>query len=155
MVTERETEEVTFAQRLVELRKEKKITQTGLAEALHVAKGTVSVWERGVRKPEFDTLEDICDLFDVSLGYLLGEVDERGNAPTDEEGAEASLEDVAIALDNPERRLAQLSDTSQRIIIAAINTAYQEEKKSGELFTEGAKIGVVIDRKCDGEHDER
>ena len=142
---------MTFAQRLVELRKEKKITQDGLAEALHVAKGTVSVWERGIRKPEFDTLESICDLFDVSLGYLLGEVDERGNAPTDEQGAKATLEDVAFALDNPVRRLAQLSDTSQRIIVAAINAAYQEEKKSGVLFRDGAKIGVMIDRKCDSE----
>ena len=148
---------MTFAQRLVELRKEKKITQTGLAEALHVAKGTVSVWERGVRKPEFATLEDICDLFDVSLGYLLGEVDERGTAPepSNEQGVEAALEDVTFILDNPVKKLAQLSDTSQRIIIAAINVAYQEEKKEGSLFTEGAKISLVIDRKCDSERGEQ
>jgi len=63
----------TFEERLRQLRKEKGLCQKELAEALNVANTTVSIWERGLRKPEMDTLEKVRNYFDVSLAYLLGE----------------------------------------------------------------------------------
>ena len=42
----------TFAERLRELRKERKMTQTELANALGVAMNTESIWERGERQPD-------------------------------------------------------------------------------------------------------
>ena len=63
----------TFEERLRQLRKEKGLSQIELAEALNVANTTVSIWERGLRKPEMDTLEKVRKYFDVSLAYLLGE----------------------------------------------------------------------------------
>lgn len=63
----------TFEERLRQLRKEKGLSQKELAEALNVANTTVSIWERGLRKPEMDTLEKVRNYFDVSLAYLLGE----------------------------------------------------------------------------------
>ena len=66
-----------FAERLRELRKEKGLNQSQLAEAIHTTFGTVSIWERGVREPEMSTLKKLCDFFDVSLPYMWGESDDR------------------------------------------------------------------------------
>ena len=52
----------TFAERLRELRKKNNVTQSQLAEKLGVASVTVSIWERGVRRPEFETLDTIIIL---------------------------------------------------------------------------------------------
>lgn len=63
----------TFDTRLKKLRQEKGILQDTLAEEIGVTKGTVSVWERGVRKPDFATIEKLAVYFDVTIPYLLGE----------------------------------------------------------------------------------
>ena len=72
----------SFGRRVTELRKEKGLTQAALAEAVGVSKNTVSVWERDVRKPEFDTLTDLCGFFNVNMSYLIGEEVARAEAPS-------------------------------------------------------------------------
>ena len=47
----------TFDIRLKELRKGKGITQEQLAKDLGVNNTTISIWERGVRKPDINTIE--------------------------------------------------------------------------------------------------
>lgn len=64
-----------FKERLKELRTEKELSQTKLAEKLGVDFRTISNWENGVRKPDIDTLADIAKCFEVSTDYLLGLVD--------------------------------------------------------------------------------
>lgn len=64
-----------FKDRLKELRTEKELSQTKLAEKLGVDFRTISNWENGVRKPDIDTLVEIAKFFDVSTDYLLGMVD--------------------------------------------------------------------------------
>ena len=39
---------------------------------MEAALGTVSVWERDQRKPDFEEIERWCDVFVVTLAYLLG-----------------------------------------------------------------------------------
>lgn len=62
-------------ERLRELRIEKELTQSQLAEKLNVDFRTISNWEKGVRKPDIDTLVEIADYFDISVDYLLGRID--------------------------------------------------------------------------------
>lgn len=62
-------------ERLRELRIEKELTQSQLAEKLNVDFRTISNWEKGVRKPDIDALVKIADCFDISVDYLLGRVD--------------------------------------------------------------------------------
>lgn len=73
-----------FARRLKELRLSHKMTQQALAEKLGIAKSTVSMYENGKRQPDFETLEAIADLFNVSLGSLMEEKDSKPEpaAPT-------------------------------------------------------------------------
>lgn len=37
-----------------------------------VSKQTISQYERGVREPDFESLEALCDIFNVSSDYILG-----------------------------------------------------------------------------------
>ena len=58
--------------RLKELRKEKALTQSDLAELLEVTKLTISNWENGVSSIKSDRLKKLCEIFDVDAPYLLG-----------------------------------------------------------------------------------
>ena len=55
----------SFSERLKELRKERHLTQTDLAQALGVAMNTVSIWERGERQPNDSVFFKIAEFFDV------------------------------------------------------------------------------------------
>ncbi len=58
--------------RLKELRKNKHISQLKLAMELGISQNSISRFETGERKPDYDTLIQIADYFDVSLDYLVG-----------------------------------------------------------------------------------
>lgn len=53
------------------LRKQKGMSQSQLAKALGVTKGSVSLWERG-RVPTDEMQQHLCDYFAVSFGELWG-----------------------------------------------------------------------------------
>lgn len=63
--------------RIKELRQERKITQSVLANYLGVAQNTLSYWEQGKYDIDNESLKKIADYFNVSVDYLLG----RSNAP--------------------------------------------------------------------------
>jgi transcriptional regulator with XRE-family HTH domain len=67
----------TFGTVLAELRKQKgKMTQQQLAEKLGVERGAVANYESKGKLPHLETLMKIADLFQVSLDYLVGRVEE-------------------------------------------------------------------------------
>lgn len=61
-----------FKDRLRSLRKEKKITQSELAKHMNIAISTISMYEKGNRNPDLETLKIIADYFNVDTDYLLG-----------------------------------------------------------------------------------
>lgn len=69
------TNKISFAMRLKKLREQKKLNQTELANLLEVSNGSISKWERGDRQPDYETLEKIADIFNVTIDYLLGRSD--------------------------------------------------------------------------------
>lgn len=62
----------SFGAILRKLRKDDNLTQTQLANALGLAFSTISMYERGIREPDFETLEAIADYFNVSMDCLHG-----------------------------------------------------------------------------------
>ena len=52
-----------IARRLSELRKDKGITQSELAEILGVSRTTVANYETGNRTPEYDALARLADIY--------------------------------------------------------------------------------------------
>lgn len=135
----------TFAERVKALRKEHKMSQDELAEALQVSKFSISAWERGLRKPEFSTLTDLSELFDVSMYYLLGASDDAtsvNSQPNDDEDGAAWWIDADIDhVKNMTRLYSRLSERSKRIVDGAISAAYKMDEGSGEL-QEGYRIKV-------------
>lgn len=59
-------------QRIVQLRKERGLTQGDLAQTLHVSVAAVSKWERGLNFPDLTLLEPLAEALDTSAAELLG-----------------------------------------------------------------------------------
>lgn len=133
----------TFDERLKELRKEKGLRQDDLAEALKVTKGTVSVWERGVRKPDIKTLESVGTFFEVSIGYLLGFDDTRNETGTTAWGEDAFEEEELMEI---VLKIARLSRSSRQIVAGAINAAYTTDRETGQLRPQN-RFEVVIKKR--------
>lgn len=55
---------------LQELRKDKKLTQSEVAKALHVGTSTISNYENGTTQPESDMIEKLANFYNVNIDYL-------------------------------------------------------------------------------------
>lgn len=66
-----------FAQRLKELRIEKKTKQREMAEYLGLGLRTYQYYESATHYPDIPGLMKLADFFEVSTDYLLGRSDER------------------------------------------------------------------------------
>lgn len=60
-----------FNEKLQELRKNKRLTQEELAEALFVSRTAVSKWESGRGYPNLDSLKEISRYFSVTIDDLI------------------------------------------------------------------------------------
>lgn len=67
---------VPFAERLQEVRLQRKLTQKELAEHLKMTERSYQHYEGGTRRPNFEVLVALADFLDVSTDYLLGRTDE-------------------------------------------------------------------------------
>ena len=61
-----------FAERLLELRKEKNVSQAALAKAIGVSYSIVCYWETDRSEPTGVNLVKLADFFACSVDYLLG-----------------------------------------------------------------------------------
>ena len=66
-----------FGNKIIELRKEKGLSQTDLANELGIHKNVLGRYERGEATPSVDVAPKIADLLNVSLDFLTGKVDEK------------------------------------------------------------------------------
>lgn len=106
---------MAFSEVFKELRISKNLSQAELAEELKISKSAVSMYERGQRNPDFETLEIIADYFNVDMNYLLGKNQdnvEKKNISSgyylDEEAAKMAQE----IYENPDLRI--LFDTTRK-----------------------------------------
>ena len=60
-----------IAENIVQLRKNRGMTQIELAEKLSYSDKAVSKWERGESVPDISVLKSIADLFGVTVDYLI------------------------------------------------------------------------------------
>ena len=66
-----------FAERLRELRKEKKRTQAQMADYLQCSMRAYQYYESATHYPEIPDLMKLADFFEVSTDYLLGRSEVR------------------------------------------------------------------------------
>jgi len=62
---------IEIANRLLQLRKEKGLSQEQLAQQLGISRQAVSKWERAEASPDTDNLIELAKLYDISLDELL------------------------------------------------------------------------------------
>ena len=67
----------TIGERIRQLRKQAKLSQTQLALLLGIDHSTISKYERGERKVPMDMLVPLAKTLKVSTDYLLGNSDKR------------------------------------------------------------------------------
>ena len=90
-----------FADRLKEIRTEKGITQVQLAETMGISKGTVAMWETGKREPNFETLNQLSEIFDKRIDYILGYSNDASSPKMSEE----DVDQLGVWAVRSERRL--------------------------------------------------
>lgn len=61
---------------LKSLRIREGLTQGELAEKLEMSRSAISMYERGEREPDFETLEKFADFFNVDMNYFTGTKEE-------------------------------------------------------------------------------
>ncbi len=69
---------MTFGARLKQLRKENGLEAKFVAKKLNIAKSTYSGYENDKTRPSFELLNNLANLFNVSIDYLLCRSDYRG-----------------------------------------------------------------------------
>ena len=66
-----------LGERLLNLRKEKKLSQEEVAEKLNVTRQTVSKWETDRSMPDFDKIVPLCELYGITPNELFIELEEK------------------------------------------------------------------------------
>ena len=137
---------VKIADRIKQLRKKKGVSQSQLAEAIGVKNNTVSTWERGTRKPDFDALQLLSNYFEVSFEYLLGTSDEEETRfkPSQEDLDFYALSAKADEIKESTELLCRLSDKSRKIVEELIATIYRTENRDGELCNEALEVEIRV-----------
>lgn len=84
---------MSLATKLVSLRKEKGLTQIALAEKLDVSRQAISRWEVGTSVPSTDNLKVLCELYGVSVDYLLNDKIDHVNSHSNDQGMDTQDKD--------------------------------------------------------------
>ena len=70
-----------FADRVISVLKEKKITSAKMLSDLGLGKNQLTYWKNNGNIPKWDTLENIAKYLNVSTNYLLGQTDIKKDPP--------------------------------------------------------------------------
>jgi transcriptional regulator with XRE-family HTH domain len=73
---------MSFPDRLVQLRKQRNLSQTAMAEVIGIHPNSLKKYETGQAQPSLDILKKIATTFNVSTDFLIFEDHER--VPTDD-----------------------------------------------------------------------
>ena len=76
---------MTLGEKIQLARKKKGMSQEDLANMLNVSRQAVQKWESGITQPEVSNLVQISNMFDVSLDYLLKDIEETDSILEKEE----------------------------------------------------------------------
>lgn len=64
-----------IAERIKELREDKKLTKTELGLKIGVSDVAIGYWEHGRSEPNASNIVALADFFEVSADYLLGRIE--------------------------------------------------------------------------------
>ena len=93
-------------------RKEKKITQSELAEQLGVTDRSISNWETGKNMPDLSLFKSLCEILDITINELLS-----GERLQKEKYQEKFEENIVNTIDYSTKKMNQYSQIISLIII--------------------------------------
>lgn len=67
----------TFGKKLRECREGKKLSQNELAKLIEAHHSIIGKYERDEVKPSIDVVKKLANILDTTVGYLLGETEDR------------------------------------------------------------------------------
>ncbi|MGO3522577.1 MAG: helix-turn-helix domain-containing protein [Leuconostoc mesenteroides] len=119
------------ANRIKELRTQKKLTQQGLADIINSSRGTVAKYEGDERNPSYAMLSLIADALDTTVDYLQGKTDTPtktidSNVNTGDENkkhVELSDDELIMSFEGKE-----LSEDYKKSILAFVKMLREERK---------------------------
>lgn len=62
----------SLGDKLLRLRKDRKLTQSQLADLIGITPGQICQYEKNDQKPSLTTLEWLCEFFNITASELLG-----------------------------------------------------------------------------------
>lgn len=74
-----------LSKRLRQARDDAGYTQIDAAKKLGISNGTLSGYERNYRDPDTDTLNEMANLYEVSVDWLLGKENQRSTDDSNED----------------------------------------------------------------------
>ena len=108
-----------LGQKINKIRKEKKLSQSNIAQAVGVSRDAISKYERGDIVPSVENARKMADVLGVSLDYLVSE------------------DDVQEVIDNSMiqrvREIQKLSENDQNTIVNVID-AFIRDTKAKQSF---------------------
>lgn len=117
---------MTFGEKLLNLRKEKGLSQEALADKLNVSRQAVSKWELDESKPDTQNIIEIAELFDCSIDYLLKDKIEEKEIKQEVEVQQEDFEqkeDIFVEEKNePKNKIDKKEKLSKKLYI--LSSAY-------------------------------
>ena len=111
---------ILFGTRLKSLRESRSLTQNDLATYLHIARTTITAYENDTNQPDFDTLINISNIFNVSLDYLLGRTNQKYNSSLLDESTNLLLEKIDLLDENTKNTILKiilLNETNRNLLL--------------------------------------
>ncbi len=84
-----------FSEKFKKLRQSQGLTQVQMADKLEVSPSAIGMYEQGRRKPDSDMLKKICQMFNVSVDYLL---DVSVNSKDEEKSVTDFIDEITYTL---------------------------------------------------------
>ena len=124
-----------LAERLKQLRAEKGMTQVQLAQMLDVSKGTIAMWETSKRKPSFEILSKLSDIFDRRMDYILGYSDDASSPqPPEEELDQLGCWAAEDSMHETIMQYLRLDEYGKQAVEALIRAEFERCKAQESLF---------------------
>ena len=142
---------MSFAKKMIELRKQQNLSQQDLADRLGVSRQAISRWETGAVQPLADSVKSLAQVFQVSTDYLLNDDLDTPTPPPTAQPAPPQEEPT------PTRKhrkwllaLAALAAAAVLVLVTAAGTAYYLQWKERQPVSSSDVLSEWDDGLSDG-----
>lgn len=116
---------MSFAKKMIELRKQQNLSQQDLADRLGMSRQAISRWETGAVQPLADSVKSLAQVFQVSTDYLLNDdLDTPTPPPTAQPAPPQEKPKSARKHRKWLLALAALAAAAVLVLVTAVATAY-------------------------------